>query len=162
MDLNERSSLEWRSYARRSLFLGHSCLSLSLSLSLFLSLFLSSSSPPPLSSFLTVFAAFQSGKFSNAITLPPCVCLDKSIMRFYASCACFHWFLGVVYAPARRRTHRHREKIFEEARFSIHRRASRESSIQGPRSRFFLHLLSFVQRVHTDWTLGGLSFWALG
>lgn len=31
----------------------------------------------------------QSGKFSNAITPPPCVCLDKGIMRFYASHACF-------------------------------------------------------------------------
>lgn len=31
----------------------------------------------------------RSGKFSNAITPPPCVCLDKSIMRFYASHACF-------------------------------------------------------------------------
>lgn len=30
-----------------------------------------------------------SGKFSNAITPPPCVCLDKGIMRFYASHACF-------------------------------------------------------------------------
>lgn len=48
---------------------------------------------------LAVFAAFQSGKFSNAITLPPCVCLDKGIMRFYASCACFHGNV-VVYAPA--------------------------------------------------------------
>lgn len=31
----------------------------------------------------------RSGKFSNAITPPPCVCLDKGIMRFYASHACF-------------------------------------------------------------------------
>jgi len=31
---------------------------------------------------------FQSGKFPNAITSPPCVCLDKGIMRFYASHAC--------------------------------------------------------------------------
>jgi len=31
----------------------------------------------------------RSGKFSNSITPPPCVCLDKSIMRFYASHACF-------------------------------------------------------------------------
>lgn len=82
---------------------GHSRLSLSLSV------FIAASAH-------RVFAAFQSGKFSNAITLPPCVCLDKGIMRFYASCACFHGFLAVVYAPARR------EKIFEEARFSIHQR----------------------------------------
>jgi len=38
---------------------------------------------------LATRGGFQSGKFPNAITSPPCVCLDKSIMRFYASYACF-------------------------------------------------------------------------
>lgn len=83
---------------REDLFWGHSYLSLSLSLSptrVSLQRLRSHRS----SSSVALFAAFQSGKFSNAITLPPCVCLDKGIMRFYARCACFHG-IAVVYAPA--------------------------------------------------------------
>lgn len=117
-------SLEWRSYARRSLFLVP-LPPLSLSLSVFNA-----------ASAHRVFAAFQSGKFSNAITLPPCVCLDKGIMRFYASCACFHGFLAVVYAPARR------EKIFEEARFSIHQRERCAALVLASSRPFSLFLSS--------------------